>query len=142
MAVRTTADLVGGIVEVDEGDDLTPYIASASRLVDRCCLFGSDGVTALDYTTDDLEMIERWLAAHFYSVFNPRNSAETIGPSQQQFEGRTDLRLNFTRYGQQAMLLDIHGGLAALNNGLGKVEKKFPSVTGRKPRVTWLGKDD
>lgn len=138
---RTTDDLVGGICEVAEGDDLAPYISSASRLVDRCCLTGVDG-TALDYTTDDLELIERWLAAHFYCVFNPRTTQESVGQAQQQFEGRSDLRLNFTRYGQQAMLLDVHGGLAALNNGLGKVEKKFPAVTGRKPRITWLGKED
>lgn len=141
MAVRTTDDLVGGICEVDDGDDLTPHIASASKLVDRCCLTGVTGVV-LDYTTEELELIERYVAAHFYCVFNPRTTQETIGPAQQQFEGKSDLRLQFTRYGQQAMLLDIHGGLAALNNGLAKVEKKFPDVTGRRPNIRWLGKDD
>lgn len=140
MAVRTTALAVGGIIEVNDGDDLDPFIETANYLVDACCLYASDGTTSLGYTDTQLELIERWLSAHFYAIYEPRSFLDQVGDLRQQIESKVNLRLEVTRYGQQAMLLDFKGGLAALSNGLGEVEKKFPDVTGRKPTITWLGK--
>lgn len=134
----TTADNVRGIIEVDDEDDLTPFIDSADILVLQCCITDPEGVS-LGYSDAQLEMIERWLAAHFYAVFEPRSFLDQVGELRQQIESKVNLRLEVTRYGQQAMLLDFHGGLAALSNGLGKVVKKFPEVTGRKPKIAWLG---
>lgn len=142
MAARTTPELVKTIIEVDDTIDLGAFISAATTLVDRCCVYEADGETLLDYTSGDLEQIERWLAAHFYRIRDPDLTASTIGQLEDQYEGKVDLRLEVTKYGQMAMLLDTHGGLAALNNGLGKVEKVFPQATGRKPRVLWLGRKD
>lgn len=138
---RTTADLVAGICEVDPTVSLTPMIATASRLVDRCCLLDVTGAP-LDYSLDELTDIETYVAAHLYCIRDPQTNAVTVSGVQEQTDTKVDLRLQVTKYGQQAMLLDLHGGLAALNNGLGKVEKKFPAVTGRRPKITWLGKSN
>lgn len=135
----TTATQVETIIDVDEGDDLTAFIAAADMLVQECCLLDVDG-NSLGYTDVQLEMIERWLSAHFYAIFEPRSFLDQVGDLRQQIESKVNLRLEVTRYGQQAMLLDFHGGLAALNNGLAKVEKKFPAITGRKPSINWLGR--
>lgn len=109
---RTTAELVAGIVEVQDAADvpqadLEPYILSANELVTEVC-------ASAGYTDARLELIERWLAAHFYSVFDPRSQSESAGVSS-SFEGSAGMHLERTRYGQQAMLLDTKGGLAQLN---------------------------
>lgn len=68
------------------------------------------------YSAAILELIERWLSAHFYVVMDPRVQQEGVSGVYQQFEPiKVDLGLNLTKYGQQAMVLDYAGNLAALN---------------------------
>lgn len=129
---RTTSELVGGIVEVADGVDLAPFILSANELVTELC-------TGSNYSDDRLELIERWLAAHFYAVFDPRTKLEQAAGLMEQFEGRADMGLRFTRYGQQAMMLDTAGNLAAVNNSLNTVKKVLPAA-GRSPGVGWVGR--
>jgi hypothetical protein len=131
MAYRTDATAVGGIIEVDDSISVTPFIEAANHLVTSCC---TDSDT--DYTAAQLELIERWLAAHLYAVRDPRAVSETVGPIGAKYESKVDLGLHLTRYGQQAMLLDTAGGLAALN---GRVLAGKAAVT---PGVTWAGTDD
>lgn len=141
MAVRTTPDLVRGIIETDDNIGLDPFIGVASLLVDECCVTSPTTGLSLGYPDATLTEIETWLAAHFYAVRDKRTTQETVGSLQEQYETKTDLRLQNTSYGQAALVIDFKGGLAALNNGLGKVVKTFPGdTTGRRPpRVTWLG---
>jgi hypothetical protein len=142
VAIRTTAELVTGIITLDdEDDDLTPFIDVANMLVDAVCVNDSEG-EPFGYTDAELERIERWLSAHFYAVYRPRAFLSQVETLREQIESKVSLKLDVTRYGQQAMLLDYHGGLAALNNGLNEVTKNFPGATGRKPRIYWLGKKD
>lgn len=75
MAIRTTADLVDDIVEVDATVSLTPFIRAANLIVDRveaCAIAKGDPLTA-----DELTEIETWLAAHFYSVRDPRYTSKS-----------------------------------------------------------------
>lgn len=129
---RTTSDLVGGLVEVTDGVDLTPFIFSANELVTELC-------SASDYSDERLELIERWLAAHFYAVFEPRTKLEQAAGLMEQYEGRADMGLRFTRYGQQAMMLDTAGNLAAVNNSLNDVKKVLPAAN-RTPGIGWGGR--
>lgn len=124
MAVRTTSSAVSGIVEVSSGDDLTPFIETANALVTDIC-------SPLGYDSTRLELIERWLAAHFYSIYNVRVSQESAGSVQASYQYKVDLNLNVTMYGQQAMLLDTKGGLASL-------QKRVIDGAG-KPNVAWMG---
>lgn len=129
MATRTNSALVEAIIEVDVTIDLAPFILTASELVTELCV-------PAGYTDIRLELIERWLAAHFYAVRDPRATDEKAGSVGASYESKVDLNLNLTRYGQQALVLDTKGGLAALN--------RSASLAGggrRTVGVTWLGSE-
>ena len=116
----------------DDGVDLMPFITSANELVTEVC--AAPGV----YSSGRLELIERWLAAHFYHILDPQASQETVGAIQATLDTKTDLGLNVTKYGQQAMRLDTGGYLAAMDNAMKTVTKTLPGG-GKKVGVTWLG---
>lgn len=124
---RTTSASVQGIIEVDAAIDLNPFILVANELVTEVC---SDA----GYSDERLELIERWLAAHFYCTRDPRASREQAGPVAQSLQSVIDLGLNNSHYGQTALLLDTAGGLAALN----KTSQKGK----RTASVTWMGDED
>jgi len=120
--VRTTSVLVGGIIEVDPSIDLTPFITIANALVTEVCDDSS-------YTEERLELIERWLAAHFYTNRDPRSVSERAGSVAVTYQSAVTFNLATSHYGQTAMLLDTSGGLALLNKASAK----------RTVSVTWLG---
>lgn len=130
MAVRTTYAAVALIIEVDANitTDLAPYIEVASQMVTDVCT-GYDPA----YDATKLELVERWLSAHFYAIRDPRAADEKAGPVAISYQYKVDLNLAVTTYGQQAMAIDTEGGLAALN---GRITKGKAKVT---PSVTWLG---
>lgn len=132
---RTTKTDVEGIVELDASvvpDDaaLLPFITIANELVTECCVTGGPDTP---YTDDRLELIERWLTAHFYTVRDPRTTNEKAGSVGATFQSKVDLGFDTSHYGQTAMRLDTNGGLAKLNSDMKK----------GKPRVgvAWLGTD-
>lgn len=130
MTVRTTALAVSRLREIDEDDletALAPFIETASALVDDHCTGG-------DLDSTRLELIERWLAAHFYTLHNNArlSLSETVGPLTETFFGKVGFVLNLTPYGQHAMILDSTGGLAQWN---AKVIKGHTDT----PGITWLG---
>ncbi len=141
---RTTPTLVAGIIEWDNIDvpDLTPFIDIANELVtERCAITsGTPPVNIYGYTDYRLELIERWLAAHFYAVRDPRATQEGVGPLTENYQSRVDLGLNSSTYGQQVMRLDTSGSLAILNNAANKYAKVPVAIlTGVKIGVTALG---
>lgn len=129
---RTTDEKVGEIIEVEEEDDLSPFIESASSLVEEELAQYENATTKPTLSTARLELIERWLSAHFYAVLRPRTVAEKADVVSERFESKVDLNLANTRYGQQAMVLDTSGTLKGLNDPQGKT----------KVSLHWLGTDD
>ena len=106
---RTSALLVQGIIETDATiGSLDPFILAANELVSEVC-------APLGYGDIRLELIERWLAAHFYAVRDLRIASESAGSVKSDYQHKVDLNLAVTIYGQQAMTLDTIGGLASLN---------------------------
>jgi len=106
--MTTTVEQLAAIIEVDsEISDLTPFINTAHELVLELC---SDS----GYSQNRLDMIECWLAAHFYAIRDPRAQSESAGVSA-SYQGQTGMYLSSTSYGQQAIMLDTSGSLAALN---------------------------
>ena len=126
---RTTTVLVAGIIETDVDIPLDPFIDVANELVTECCDIPSTG-----YTPTRLELIERWLSAHFYAIRDVRAASEKAGPVAQSNMHKVDLNLAQTPYGQQAMIIDTKGALAILNQNV--TEGKRTNVA-----VTWLGTD-
>ena len=119
---RTNATNVKAIIEVDStiivsDSDLDPFINTANELVTELCT-GSNGPSTA-YTSTRLELIERWLAAHFYAVRDPRVKSERAGAVGVNYQEKVDLNLSLTPYGQQAMMLDTNGALTRLNKGKG-----------------------
>lgn len=117
MPIRTTDVLMAGHLELDDEVPAGPAIETASALVDEVCapVLKADGVT-LRYDAARLELIERWLACHFYCIMLPKNqvSSARIGVNR-TIETKLGLGFDVTRYGQMAMRLDTAGGLAVVN---------------------------
>jgi hypothetical protein len=126
---RTSETLLGEIFDLDEDIDTSAAITDGNLLVDQVCLDS-------DYSEELLTRIETYLAAHFLAIRDPRTSFETIGEIQDRFEGKTDMGLRFTRYGQQAILLDTAGNLAKLDNTQKTVKGR---LSGNAKSITWLG---
>lgn len=134
MAYRTTDAAVKGIIEVDSSISTTPFIEVANELVTEICVDDlSEDEEA--YTATRLELIERWLAAHFYAIRDLRVASEGAGGVSQSFQYQVGLNLNVTIYGQQVLMLDTKGGFAALNQQAKDGDRKSVGIT-------WLGKED
>lgn len=132
---RTTLALIGGIIQVDPEivpDDaaMVPFIAVANELVTECCTGAKGPVT--EYPEDRLELIERWLAAHFYTNRDPRVTNEKAGSVGQAFQSQVGLGFDTSHFGQMAMRLDTNGGLAKVNEDTKKGGK-------RRVGVFWAG---
>jgi len=125
---RTTDEAVQGIIEHDTTISLTPFIEAANALVTEVC-------STDNYDATRLELIERWLSAHFYAIRDPRYESEKAGDVAAKYQSKVNLGFDVTHYGQMAMRLDTAGGLAALNTEA----KSGGSVTAS---FTWGGNDD
>jgi hypothetical protein len=126
---RTTVALVSGIIEVEAGITVTPFIEAANALVTELC------APVTDYDATRLELIERWLAAHFYAIRDPRRSSESVGPVKEAYQYKVKVGLQVTTYGQQVMLLDTEGALARLNRSSDE------GTQGGTASVVWAGSD-
>ncbi len=122
MAQRTTPTLVAKTLgnDYDGSANLNPSIDTAGVHVRRIITRGTElGITVEEV---DLEIIERWLAAHFYACSDrPYQSRSTLNASG-SMQGQTGMGLTFTVYGQQAIALDPTGYLATIGKG-GKVAR-------------------
>lgn len=129
MARRTTAPLVQGILDAG-GDyngtsDLTPYCDTATVIVDRVATCAtSKGITL---TSTELELIERWLAAHCYVQSDQTYAEKTTQRAKGVMHGQTGMYLENSKYGQQAMLIDYSGCL-------------YNVCKQQRPAAFWLGK--
>ncbi len=123
MAIRTTAVAVSAIIEVDSAISLTPFIETASNLTDRVAAATSPP------SATTLELIERYLSAHCYTLRDPRPVSERAGSVGETVQSRVDLGLKTSHYGQMAITLDSTGTLKTISDGK------------RSASVTWLGTD-
>lgn len=142
---RTSAGLVEAIIETDVTfGSLDPWIDFANELVTELCApLVLPGTTTPAYNSYRLELIERWLSAHAYTVLDPRLVQESVaGGVMQITQGKIDLGLKSSIYGQNAMRLDTQGALAVFDNGLNKYAKVPAAILkGLAIGVTHLGPD-
>ena len=118
MANRVTGAEVKAIITTVKTDDEVENFITPANLIVTDVLTGSGHSAAL------LKEIEKWLSAHFVAIDDKsaRIVEEKAGDATNKYEGRTGMRLNFTRYGQQVLLLDTSGSLADLGKGPAEVK--------------------
>lgn len=131
---RTNAAAVKALFDADPcsipiDENMEPFIVAANMLVTRACT--GDAGPSPAYSAEELEIIERWLSAHFYAISSPRAMKEIADGISKDYQSKVDLGLDLSHYGQMAMRLDTNGGLATINE----------DTKEGKPRVgvTWLG---
>jgi len=108
--------MVEEIIEIDDDYNLDAFILTANELVTEMCT-GTKGPQAPnEYSDARLELIERWLTAHFYHILDQRIKTEAAGSVRGEYQHKVDLNLAVTTYGQQAMMLDTNGALFDLSN--------------------------
>lgn len=116
---RTSSASVQGILadNYDGSTSLTPFIASATAVVDRVSSLATDYGYSLSAT--ELELIERWLSAHFYCAADPLFAEKQTGEARGKYQGRERFidDLSSTDYGRRAKMLDPSGALASLAEG-------------------------
>lgn len=126
---RTTSDAVKLVLMDDYGKradgtdpDLTPYIDTANSMVTQV---NSDAVArGFSMTAAQLELIERWLAAHYYTKADPVLANKSQGKASGTFvRGQKEPE----PYKDVAIGLDVSGMLSALLNR-------------QTAGVVWLGK--
>lgn len=143
---RTSIAAVMGIIETDPlitgptpFNGMAPFIDAANAMVTNVVLPIRDDVETVQpapYDVNQAELIERWLAAHFYAVRDLNNQviSESAGDTGQTFMNYGPGKgLNMTRWGQQAMALDYQGNLAAL-------QKRLDGGVAPRPSITHLGR--
>ncbi len=116
---RTTTTLVQAVLEVGQAYDtvnnpsLQPFIDSASVIVDRVATCAINRNKTL--TDAELELIERWLSAHLYVMSDQQYASKSTSGASASFQGQTQMHLEASKYGQNALDIDYSGCLTAIS---------------------------
>lgn len=113
---RTTSTLVQGLLKTDYdgSSDLTPYIDTASSVMDDVVVCAARKGKTL--SNAKLEIVERWLSAHFYCVMDGKYTSKSTSGASGSFQGSSKEGFESTTYGQQATRLDPSGCLANIQD--------------------------
>lgn len=119
--LKTKVEIVG-----NDGSGLDPFMETANLQVTDLC-------TASGYSDARLEMIERYLSAHYYAVRDRtlQRTTQSAGDVSDGYTLGLGKGLEATQYGREAKMLDFAGNLAS-------AEKRSQAET-PKPGVTFLG---
>lgn len=128
MPVRTSADRVSKIIDYDTEliPDIQPFINDASVMVDTLV------ATDASVSANVLELVERYLAAHFIAITDPRVATEQVGSLLTTYQYKLAQGLAITHYGSMAMFLDTSGRLSNWNN------RVIEGIIN--PQIFWAGK--
>lgn len=130
MTIRTSTGLVESTLQGDYDSETSPSLArpmtTANILTNRLVTCASRKGISVD--VDTLREIETQLACHFYTLVDRIASEEKTADASIKYQGKTGMRLDYTPYGQTAMLLDPSGCLSSFNSP-------------RQASIDWLGKD-
>ena len=117
MSTRVDGDEVKEIFDTElTALQIVPFITIANLIV-------TDKLTD-EHSTALLKEIERWLAAHFVAIRDPRAKSEKTADASATYHGNAGLGLNHTPYGQQVLAMDTTGILASL----GKRKASFRTI--------------
>lgn len=114
---RTSDKEVREIIDTNPDISMTPFILTASTLVDKVQTLAQAKGESL--TADQLREVERWLAAYYYSHRDPQYTSKSTGGASGSFTTHD--------YLETAKQLDTSGCLRNL------LERK-------QAKLTWLGR--
>jgi hypothetical protein len=121
---RTTAedvqDLLGA--DYDSARSLSAFIATASSLVDRVVTCATN--KGMTLTATEAELIERWLAAHFYTKSDPLYASKSNKSASGSFVQGAEPE----RYKAGAIEMDPSGCVKDI-------------MSSKLARLVWLGKN-
>lgn len=127
---RTSESDVRAIISSDSTLDLSLFIQAASSLTD----YVDNCDTAGLLSTRQLREIETWLSAWMYETRDQGYQEKKTGDASAIFQGRTGLYFEANFWGQRAVMIDITGCLAGLQE---------QAVGGKKSvNLVWLGKPE
>lgn len=112
--------------DTDAAPSLTPFIDSATVIVTRVAACAIQKEMAL--TTEELELIERWLAAYLYTRSDPIYQSKSTGGQSASFVA--DSKATTERYKAGALMVDPSGCLQSIMNSVPKAG------------AYWLGKTE
>lgn len=120
---RTTSAAVEAVLnrdydsspEVGSAPSLTPYIDTASSIVDDLVTFCDDNDID-EPSAVKLELIERWLSAWAYCQYDKTYQSKSTSGASASFSGQTGKGFNSNNYGQTAMMLDPTGYLQSITS--------------------------
>lgn len=103
---------IADVEEIYDGEVIQPHVDAAVQITDRA-------LADCDYAEEELDEIQRWLAAHVAASAKDDEAGVTRirqGPREvQKASAAFGEGLKSTRYGQMALALDTCGGLASLS---------------------------
>lgn len=140
---RTSDKLVRKALEVDDADlKLGTYIDTANALTNY--VVGKDTAGILGDALP--QKIETYLAAHFVALYDEayRRASGSTGRKSATMQGKTEMHLDATLWGQQAKVLDVTGTLAKLDDQAknDRVKAKFIWMGTQQGRGNFRGSED
>lgn len=113
MSIPVTVDQVKEIFPTSLTDaEITAFITMADALVTTKLVPQQANFSCL--TDDVICEIEKLLAAHLASMSDQRVQSEKTGDASYTYQGKTDMGLKSTLYGQNAIILDCSNTLVNL----------------------------
>lgn len=136
MAVRTSDDLIRASIEIDTSLNLSSFMRRANALTDKVAAKDSNS----ELSTAMLVEIETCLACHFAERRDHAYAEKSTGKAKGIFQGQFGMGLEGTKWGQDAMLLDVTGYLRGLNKG--KIKAKVMAL-GKPPseQIDYVDRD-
>jgi len=104
----------GGDYDLRRNPTLRPFIASASRIVDRLVAKANVRTDVDHVEAADAALVELWLAAHLYKMSDRQFSNKSTLGASASYAGKTGMGLDSTTYGQVAKNMDPSGLLATV----------------------------
>lgn len=119
MPQRTTKQAVQTILgynwDSKSFPDVTPFIVAASAIIDQAAPIASRRFPSLGWTDSLAELLERYLAAHFYCKADPTFMAKTTGGASGTMQRSSEQQgFQSTDYGRAACEMDVTGVLSAI----------------------------
>ena len=118
---RVDADHVKAVLapgkdyDTENAPSLTRFIQMANLFTTRVNTCATNkGVTL---TSDELIEIEGLIAAHCYCMSDQTYASKNTEGAGASFHGQTGMRIEATKYGQMAMMVDPSGCVGAIGKG-------------------------